>query len=454
MYLIQILAIAIWFFVSVCALYNFKKTVLIWMMARLLLNAQVAVRYNSPGMSAVIAVDMTLILIYFLKYRTKKLKAGLRFDWFPLTGVFWITLVSFLLSSIFAIVPLSTGLVATLKYFVSNFGIIFVCFKCLNTEEDVRLYIKAGLVVAILITCLGLFESIFKDNPWLDFVYMNSPQDENTKGRMWYTPPFIGESLQMRLGMVRAYSTFGIHIAFGTACVFLLYLFMTISKYKFHLIKNKQLVVVILLLVAGALASNSKTPLVGIVVMIFAFYSVSQVFQPKIILPLVAVFVAVFVFFPDLIVANFMSLFNPELAEEAGGSTVAGRQLQFKVALEMFSKNPLFGNGIDSISVLRNIGNNDLILGAESSFLKILPERGLLGLAAYIVTYLTLFRYGKRYLPFNLCFFFLLSLAVMEFATGILDMAVWVCIYFCVIRLFQIRKNAATADRLNLQRHE
>lgn len=448
MYLIQILAIAIWLVVVICAFYNFKKTVLVWMMARMLLNAQVAVRYNSPGLSAVIAVDMTLILIYFFWYRTKKRKIRLRLDRFPITNAFWITLVSFLLSSLFAIVPLSTGLVATLKYFISNFGIIFVFFKCLNTKEDVHLYIKMGFIVAIIITCLGLFESIMKDNPWLDFVYFNSPHDEATRGRLFYVPPSVGEGLEIRLGMVRAYSTFGIHIAFGTACVFLLYLFMAISKYKIQLLTKTKINVIILLLLAGALASNSKTPLVGIVILIFAFYSVSQVFQPKIIIPLVAIFVIVFIYFPN-IVANFMTLFNPEIAAEAGGSTVAGRQKQFEVALAMFSMNPLLGNGMGAISVLREIGNNDLILGAESSFMQILPERGLLGFVAYIVTYITLFRYGRKYLPFNICFCYLLSLAVMEFATGILDMAIWISVYFCVIRLFQFRKYDVVMNTLS-----
>lgn len=92
--------------------------------------------------------------------------------------------------------------------------------------------------------------------------------------------------------------------------------------------------------------------------------------------------------------------------------------------------NPLFGNGMGAISILRKIGNNDLILGAESSFMQILPERGLLGIIGYIVTYIMLFSYGKRFLPFSLCFFFLLSLAIMEFATGILNMAIWVSAYF------------------------
>lgn len=440
MYLIQILAIAIWLFVSVSALFHFKKTILIWMMARLLLNAQIAVKYNSPGMSTVIAIDMTLILIYFFKYRTKKRKEGLRFEKFPLTAAFWITLASFLLSSMFAIVPLSSGLVATLKYFVSNFGIIFVFFKCLNTEEDIKLYVKTGFIVAIVISCLGLFESIFKDNPWLDFVYLYSPHDEETRGRLWYIPPFVGGGLQMRLGMVRAYSTFGIHIAFGAACVFLLFLFMSITRYRFYpSVSNKKLYTVILLLLAGALASNSKTPLVGLVVLVFAFYGLGQIFQPKIILPLVVVIVAVFVFFPNII-ANLMTLFNPEMADEAGGSTVEMRHSQFDVAFRLFNMSPLFGNGMGSLHVMRDFGNNAEILGAESSMLTILPERGLIGVVAYVSLYLSLFKYGIKFLPNKLAFFYLLSLAVMEFATGFLDQAIWINVYLCVIRLFQIRR--------------
>lgn len=441
MYLIQILAIGIWLVVSASALFNFKKTVLIWMMARLLINNQIAVRYNSPGMSAVIAVDITLILIYFFKYRAKKRKAGLRCEKFPLTGAFWVTLISFLLSSLFAIVTLSSGIVATLKYFISNFGIIFVFFKCLDTEDDVKQYVRAGLVVSVLITCLGIYELVLKDNPWLDFVYLNSPINETTKGRMWYEPPFVSSlgSLQMRLGMIRAYSTFGIHIQFGTACVFLLYLFMTIKKYNFGNYKKLYLNAVVLLLLSGVIACNSKTPIVGIIVLLFVFFGLRQIFQPKVVLPLIFVFVIIMVYFPS-VVMNFMSLFNSDLAEEAGGSSVSMRQTQLKIVLDMFAMNPLVGNGMGSILALKGIGDNYLILGAESSIFQILPERGLLGLVAYIVTYLSLFKYGKIFMPFKLCFFYLASVLVMEVATGILDMAIWVSVYLCVIRMFQLKK--------------
>lgn len=438
MYLIQILAIVIWLSTGICAFFNFKKTVLFWMMLRLLLNNQIAVRYDSPGMSLAIAIDVTLILIYFFNKIINRQTINLRVDKFPILGALGLTLVSFMLSSLFSIVPLNLGFVATLKYFISNYGIIFVFFKCLNTKEDVYLYIKMGFIVSIIVTCLGLYESIFKNNPWLDFVYFNSPHNESTSGRMYYVPLSAGGHLQIRLGMLRAYSTFGIHIAFGTACLFLMYLFMTMSKYRFLYISKIRLYIVILLLLAGVLASNSKTPLVGVLVLLFAFYRLNEILNIKVITPVVILFIIIFIYFPNIIM-NFMTLFDSDMAVEAGGSTVDGRLQQFEIALKLFSLNPLLGNGIGSIAAMKDIGNNELILGAESSLMQILPERGLLGLVAYIVTYLLLFKYGKKYLPFNLCFFFLLSVAIMEFATGVLDMPIWVNVYLCVVRLFQIR---------------
>lgn len=452
MYLIQIIAIAIWAFVSVCAFFKFKQTVLIWMVARVLLNAQIAVRYNSPGMSTVIAIDMTLILIFFLRHLNKNAekKEKLRLNKFPLATAFWITLVSFVISTLFAITPLSAGLVATLKYFISNFGIIFILYKCLNTKEDITLYVKTAFIIAIMITCLGVFEVVFKDNPWLDFVYLNSPQNEMTKGRMYYTPPFIGNGLQTRLGMVRAYSFMGIHIAFGTVCVYLLYMFTAIKKYRLHKYNTTLLNIVILLLLAGALASNSKTPIVGILVLLFAFYHFKDIVHPKVILPLIIIFILIIVCVPS-ITMNFMSLFDKELAQEAGGSSVAGRQVQFGIALKLFEMNPLLGNGIGSINAMRHIGNNDLILGAESSLMQILPERGLLGLAAYIVTYWSLFKYGRRFLPFKMSFFYLAALSVMELATGILDMPLWIGVYFCIVRMFQIKRLELTNQQCNYQ---
>lgn len=437
---IQILAIILWLSISLCALFHFKKTVLIWMMARVLFNAQIAVRYSSPGMSLVIAVDTTLIVLYFIRARRRKAREALRHEKFPITAAFGITLLSFLLSSMFAIVPLTAGLVATLKYFISNFGILFVSYKCLNTKEDVSLYVKVAMVVAIMITSLGLYEVIFKDNPWLDYVYLNSPQNEMTRGRMFYVPPFVGDGLQMRLGMVRAYSFMGIHIAFGTVCVYLLYLFATLKYGKLLCFNGKVLNVLILLLLSGVVASNSKTPILGTLMLLFAFYSFRQLFQPKVILPLLAVFAIIIVCVPS-ITMSFMSLFDANLAEEAGGSTVEGRQKQFDVALRLFGMNPLFGNGVGAISVMKTIGTNDAILGAESSLMQILPERGLLGLVAYMVTYWSLFKYGKKYLPRKLCIYYLLSLGLMEFVTGILDMPVWVGVYFCVIRMFQLKRN-------------
>ena len=409
---------------------------------RVLFNAQVALRYASPAMSLTIAVDMTLLMIYFLKRKTIKKKDGLRTDKFVLVGVVALTFLSYLLSSIFAIVPISVGLTNIVKYFSSNFGMLFLLFKCLNTKEDLGLYVKMGAIVAVLITMLGVYEIIFRDNPWLDFVYLNSLNDETTRGRSWYVPPFVAGELQIRMGLVRAFSFFGIHIGFGTTCVFLAFLYFTIKKYKFDFINKTYLIIVVALLFVGTIISNSKTSFIGVAILLLGFYKLHQIFNPKILFPAIIIGYLIVVYVP-VVVASFMSLFDPKIAEELGGSSVQMREMQLNIAMEMFNMNPLFGNGVGAISIMKNFGDNYLIAGAESSLLQILPERGILGFATYVLLFVVLFRSGMKYMPFQLSFFYLMSVAVMEFVTGCQNMAIWCGVYLCVMRMFQLRKEEA-----------
>ena len=65
--LVQYLAIAILVLLSIYAIFDIKKAILIWLPFKLLFNNQIAVRYESPGMALVIAGDIALFLIFLLK---------------------------------------------------------------------------------------------------------------------------------------------------------------------------------------------------------------------------------------------------------------------------------------------------------------------------------------------------------------------------------------------------
>lgn len=224
--LIQYLAIFVLLVVILGSFYDYKRTVIIWLPCQLFFNAQIAVRYSSPAMSLVLAVDIYLLFFYLLKRKSSK--ARLNNEPFLLVVPMSVMLLSYLLSSLFGINQATNGIMTMIKYFASGFGVVFLAQKVLNTQEDLKLFLRNCVVVGVVISLLGLSESVLRDNVWLDFVYYNSPNNDTTTGRMFYLPPAVGGGLEIRYGMVRARSFFGIHIAYGFACLMYFWLLLLV----------------------------------------------------------------------------------------------------------------------------------------------------------------------------------------------------------------------------------
>ena len=121
--------IAIWSLfalIFISAVYNYKRTVLVWMPLQFLFNAQIALKYSSPALSFTLGVNIMLFMLYWLRCHGKSKKLHLNNEQFFLKPVFIATLVSFLFSMIFSIVPLSNGINATIKYFITNFALSLI----------------------------------------------------------------------------------------------------------------------------------------------------------------------------------------------------------------------------------------------------------------------------------------------------------------------------------------
>lgn len=435
--LVNYIAIALFILIAIAAFVDFKKVVIIWLPAQLLFNAQVAVRYSPPAMSLVIAVDLYLLLFYYV-FR-KKLRKDLNHEKFFMVAPMILLLVSYVMSSVFGVIQTTKGITSTIKYFASGFGVVFLSLRVLNTSKDIQLFLRTSVIVFCIAVSLAISENVLKDNLWLDFIYFNSPQDDSTVGRMFYTPPMLGNGLEIRYGMVRARACFGIHIAFGFACAMYLWLFLLMMRNKWPYLPNRITKAMAVILLGGVLMANAKTGYIGLCVFCLGLFSLSDIFNFRIILGLMLVFVIICIYVPNYL-NNILSLFDSDLAEEGGGSTVAGREVQFKAALNMFYMNPLFGNGPGAIGVLSKIGNNGAILGAESSWMQILPERGVLGIIAYLYLYISLFKQLRYKLPVKVLAFFLLSIFVMETATGMLEMYVWCVVLVVAKRMYQLKQ--------------
>lgn len=414
---------------TISAFIDLKKTILFWLPFKLLFNNQIAIRYESPGIALVVAVDIMLLGVFLLKRKSKVFYRGE----FLFRKSFIVFLVSYAISSLFTIAPIMTAAIASVKFFCTGFCMVYLAHKCFNSLEDIKLFVKFSIVVSIFIIALALSENIFKTNIWLDFVFFNSPFDP-TSGRMFYMPG----SLEIRYGLVRSRSFFSFHIPFGYACLCLYWLIFYFYRYGANITKKNISVIVSFLLIAGVLMSNSKQVYVGFLVMFFSLYPFKAVFQPKLIIPVVLASIAVIVYVPDYL-NNIFSLTNEQLAEEGGGSTIALRETQYMIAFDMFAQNPLIGNGVAALSVLKQNMAFEGILGAESVWLSILPELGLLGAFAYLYMYYSIWN-GNKFMSKKVLLFFLLSIIVVEFAGGLKDISIWGVVLVAVYRYNQISK--------------
>lgn len=448
MYIVQFLSFIILSFITLCALYNFKATVLTWVPFHLLFNAQVALRYEPPGLALVVAVNLVLIIIYAIKRNLNRSNLGNQTNKEPyiLKKVVLLTIVSYTFSILFATVPVNSGITKMLREFISGFAVIFLFQRTLKNEADFKLFVNACIIVAVLISGLGIYEFVFKDNPVLDFIYYNSPHDVFTKGRMHYIPPQLTGGLEIRYGMVRANSFFGIHISFGVACVMFLFLFGVLMRRKWKFLSQNKCALIILLLLVATITSNSKAPMLGIIILTFSFFRFSQIINFKTLCIAFVGIILLLHFVPDYM-KNLFSLFDEELAEEGKGSSVGLRERQMEVAWSMFMTNPLWGNGVGSIDILKKIGNNADILGAESTWLQILPERGLLGAAVYLFHFLILYSTMLKYVPRKEVLFFLASIFTMDSVTGYLDLGLYGCIAVAV--RFFYKNKIANRDVIN-----
>ena len=428
----------IFLFVTFFAIKDWKKAVITWIPIRLLFNPCVCLKYTSPAVSLELAIAAIFVILYFTRERNKKIYNNRKFFF---KKAFIAYLISYLLSIIFSIVPFATILTNTLKYFLEGFILLYLFQKALVNEIDIKLLIKTFAFVIILITLLGLYESIFGDNPWLDYVFINAPLDL-IRGKMYYVPPFMNTTgeLSTRYGMIRGYSFFNIHIAYGCTCVLIYFFFMYILKIqKEYQVKCHY--IYILMLLGGILMCNSKTPYLGLIFFTFCFIRLKDVISPKTFIGVIFIVGIISVYFPSYL-NNFYGLFDDKLAQDGGGSSVALRTIQFQIGLQMFEQNPLFGNGVGAIEfMMSNNAKYAGLLGSESSWLKILPERGIVGVMAYLILYYTIYNQLKGFISTKSVIFFLVGLMAMETATGFMDLALYGAFIITIYRLYFIKQS-------------
>lgn len=443
MFLLQILALVTFAVVVVCALKNFKRTIIVWVPLSLLFNSQVCVLYKGTPVALTVAANLTLVAIFFIVKRREVLEKSFQEN-FDLKLFMAFSFFSVVFSSLMSVIPIANSFNKIVKSLLMDYGMIYIFYRCLNSYEDIRLYVKTIIIVCLLITVNGLFESFLHLNFAGDFIYYNSPHYESLMGRSFYVPYSISGVFSSRFGLTRCYSFFGLHIHFGIACSMIFFLLFNVYKNKWVIFNddsfNRKLnYIAVALAVIGVVLSNSKTPMLGTLILLFAYYNVKEIVNVKTLSFGVVLVILVIYFIPDYL-NNFLSLTDEELAEEGGGSTVALRQQQFQSIYKLFAQSPIWGNGINAaVYYSKHVIGFEDILGAESKWFKLLADQGIIGCISYILMFPVCYKFVKGIVPKRECFCLLLSVLLMETTTGAVNYLLWFPVFIVVKRYYQLQ---------------
>lgn len=445
MYLLQIIALVIYVIVMIAAIYDFRKTVIAWVPLSLLFNPQVCILYFPQALALTLAVNASLIGVFFTIKRGVVKYAGNN-EPFTIRAFMVFMIMSYIISMMFSVIPFASSVNKLIKTVFINYGMIYVYFRCLNTKEDIKLLVKISLLVAILITLDGIVEWVTHVNIAGDFIFLTSPHFEELGDRSYYIPYFVSEHFRSRYDMTRSYSFFALHIHFGTACAMLFFLIMQFFKNKWCIYKSETIIykifimIVLLLLLFGVVCSNSKTPMLGLGVLMFALFRFKDVFNIKFLIALVLCMVLLSVYAPNY-VNNLFSLTDEELADEGGGSTIAVRKMQLNTVMHIFYQSPLIGTGIGAVNCFsKNIVEYGELLGAESQWFQLFVDQGILGCIAYIYMYFVMINFCKGIVPSKTYKFFLASVLVMETTTGGINLLLWLPILIAIRRYYLLQK--------------
>lgn len=401
-------------FIFILLLIDFKKGVLLYAPLKLFFN--INVRF---GITTFDFAMSTLIFILFILNRKK-----LYHDKFPLSKYFIIYAIGYTITCIYP--DYSLNFIPRIVIMVLLFS--YVYYYCLKTVDDVKFAIMSYSVFAIVMCFNGLLEPLFNINPLDSFLQSVS----NTSNSI-----FIDNTL-VRMGQVRYRSFIPHAISYGVACCIILYIVL----WRFLIIKDNVKVkfitlLSICLLISGIFICGSRTPILGLLPIIFIIFNKKYI-NKKVRNRIICLVIIIIFIRGDYFIYTLESLLNPKVAEEAGGSSMDVRLVQFSLALNWMLENPMFGKGMqfDAFSV-----NTD-ILGAESVWFPLMMNNGLIGVFSYAVIYWGC--YKKFSLSSGKLFLLLFSLGwlIMRSATsliGVTDAQFFTCM-FIIYRFYEIKK--------------
>ena len=390
-------------------LFDFKKAVLCYAPFKILF-------YYDVRLTAALPFDMAIVLlIAFCFFVKRKEYSKLHF---PFTRGYMVYAIIYSIGCIipvFMINRIPSTVISILLY-------SYIYFQCLRNIRDVKLAAAVYMLFSLFLVGNGMLELFTHKCPVDDWIRSMPFID---KEHAWDT-----DFDELRFGLPRIKSFMPFSITYGVACAILLSLpfYLVFENFRKSLLMRLLVPMSLVFLLIGVITSASRSPILGIVVLLSYLFLDKELFKrykTKILLLLLLIAVFMWPFNYD----NIMSILNPKAADAIGGSSMDMRIVQYSIAFDYMMQSPLFGLGKET--QITDI----LFFGGESIWLPLMINNGILGVFGYIYLYYAIVKNtkvsGSRYLHIVTA-----SWLVMNTATSLMGLgdATYLTLYMLLYR--------------------
>lgn len=360
---------------------------LFWFFVGILFIPQSVVIISNPCTSFPRFLIIFFLIIFI--FQNKQVKK--QYENSPLYLPLNLVLFCLLLIGIFdSRIDLFTKIARPTYFFIENFSLVFLTYFYIKTLDDLKKIYNFIVICFIIFGSYGIINYLTGVSLYNSFIaeMYNSIDFGNL-----YT--IMGDS-RFRIS---SFAWHPIYYGLLLSLAILIVVFIYFEK-KMQIYRAPIYIIILSLLAINLFFTNSRTPLIALIIGLIFFYLFALKLGNKIRVALICIFVIISVV---SISPGSLKLIDESIdtftskGSKLEGSSVEMREVQMAASLLIFSKSPIFGNGFNYItedlgfsSDIKNRKSDSNLAGFESYIYKLLIEQGSIGVFAnlFFFTYL------------------------------------------------------------------
>lgn len=359
------------FYILATAFVNYKRGLIYFLGFKLFLVTNITL-ISIPGVP-LLTLDMFMTLVFILLFLLSGSKNQHAYAPFPYKRIFLCLAVMWAISAVLSIAGPMAELSGLIGVYSQNILLIWIIWEVLDTKEDFEMVFKL-LSASFFVICLyGLLEFVLENNFYL--AYAATLNHDSSKVISWiYTLTDRGFRLR---------SVFEHPIGAGiNFAIYAVFVFQMLIAGKIQSGRTFTFIIAVLCIL-GVILTKMRASIVFFGIFLF---SIVQFKKRKFYILFLLLLIACVAMFPIIVeyIDIFLSIFNAEAQKTVGGSNIAMRFEQMRVALNLAKMSPIFGLG----KAYQEALPADMVsgmLGSESIWLQVIPEHGLMGTLLYIL---------------------------------------------------------------------